>query len=186
MRRLNQSEIEEHYSGRLDGIEREIRLLVDHRDDLVAERTRIIGRLRWHSRELDPGWTPPKRLERKIEAFLSELSGLVSDLAARLADHLRRLTVEIKELATEITTRITVLAPSLLAIPGCAPLTAAKLIGETAGVDRFRSKDAFSRHNGTAPLPVWSSNRARHRLSRTGNRRLNSNPYHCTHPGSLP
>ena len=123
----------------------------------------------------------------KIEAFLSELSGLVSDLAARLVDHLRRLTVEIKELATEITTRITVLAPSLLAIPGCAPLTAAKLIGETAGVDRFRSKDAFARHNGTAPLPVWSSNRARHRLSRTGNRRLNgSNPYHRTHPGSLP
>ncbi|AWK76860.1 IS110 family transposase (plasmid) [Rhodococcus oxybenzonivorans] len=165
--------------ARLDGMEREIRLLVDHRDDLVAERTRIIGRLRWHSRELDPGWTPPKRLERasaydKIESFLSELSGLVSELAVRLVDHLRRLTVEIEELATEITTRITVLAPSLLAIPGCAPLTAAKLIGETAGVDRFRSKDAFARHNGTAPLPVWSSNRARHRLSRTGNRRLNA------------
>ena len=28
--------------------------------------------------------------------------------------------------------------------------------------------------NGTAPLPVWSSNRARHRLSRTGNRQLNA------------
>ncbi|QYB00724.1 IS110 family transposase (plasmid) [Rhodococcus sp. USK10] len=40
--------------------------------------------------------------------------------------------------------------------------------------DRFRSKDAFARHNGTAPLPVWSSNHARHRLSRTGNRRINA------------
>ncbi|WP_372463067.1 transposase [Pseudonocardia kujensis] len=28
--------------------------------------------------------------------------------------------------------------------------------------------------NGTAPLPVWSSNRARHRVSRTGNRQLNA------------
>lgn len=160
-------------------MEREIRLLVDHRDDLVAERTRIIGRLRWHLHELNPGWTPPKRLERasaydKIEVFLSELSGLVSDLAGRLVDHLRRLTVEIEELTTEITVRTTVLAPSLLAIPGCGPLTAAKLLGETAGVDRFRSKDAFARHNGTAPLPVWSSNHARHRLSRTGNRRINA------------
>jgi transposase len=27
--------------GRLDGVERELRLLVDHREDLVAERTRI-------------------------------------------------------------------------------------------------------------------------------------------------
>ena len=66
------------------------------------------------------------------------------------------------------------LAPSLLAIPGCGPLIAAKLVGETARVDRFHSKDAFARHNGTAPLPVWSSNRARHRLSRTGNRQLNA------------
>ncbi|WP_411755679.1 transposase [Rhodococcus sp. DK176] len=61
-----------------------------------------------------------------------------------------------------------------MAIPGCGPLIAAKLVGETARVDRFHSKDAFARHNGTAPLPVWSSNRARHRLSRTGSRQLNA------------
>ncbi|WP_425550420.1 transposase [Actinopolymorpha pittospori] len=49
-------------------------------------------------------------------------------------------------------------------MPGCGVLTAAKIVGETAGVRRFRSKEAYARHNGTAPLPVWSSNRARHRL----------------------
>jgi hypothetical protein len=53
-------------------------------------------------------------------------------------------------------------------------VTAAKIVGETAQVHRFRSKDAFARHNGTAPLPVWSSNKQRHRLSRTGNRQLNA------------
>jgi transposase len=47
--------------ARLDGVERELRLLVDHREDLVAERTRIIARLRWHLHELDPGWTPPAK-----------------------------------------------------------------------------------------------------------------------------
>ncbi len=31
----------------LDGPERELRLLVDHREDLVAERTRHANRLRW-------------------------------------------------------------------------------------------------------------------------------------------
>jgi transposase len=61
-----------------------------------------------------------------------------------------------------------------LAIVGCGPLTAAKIVGETAQVRRFRSKDAFARLNGTAPLPVWSSNKQRHRLSRTGNRQLNT------------
>ncbi|MGQ0467081.1 MAG: transposase [Sporichthyaceae bacterium] len=42
-------------------------------------------------------------------------------------------------------------------IPGCGALTAAKILVETAGVDRSRSRHAHARHNGTAPLPVWSS-----------------------------
>ena len=33
---------------------RELKLLVDHRDDLVAERRRCQQRLRWHLHELDP------------------------------------------------------------------------------------------------------------------------------------
>ncbi|MDA0141869.1 IS110 family transposase [Solirubrobacter deserti] len=32
----------------------EIRLLADHRNDLVAERTRIVNRLRWHLVDLCP------------------------------------------------------------------------------------------------------------------------------------
>jgi transposase len=62
----------------------------------------------------------------------------------------------------------------LLELCGCATLTAAKIVGETAGVRRFRSRHAFARHNGTAPLPVWSGNRERHRLSRSGNRQINA------------
>ncbi|MER7455060.1 IS110 family transposase [Nocardia beijingensis] len=95
-------------------------------------------------------------------------------LAMTRIQHCRRLTIEIDELAGEIGERVQQIAPSLLAIVGCAAWTAAKIIGETAAVDRFRSKDAFARHNGSAPLPFWSSNRARHRLSRTGNRQLNA------------
>jgi transposase len=53
-------------------------------------------------------------------------------------------------------------------------LTAAKLAGEAAGIGRFHSAAAFARHNGSAPLPVWSGNTERHRLSRTGNRQLNT------------
>jgi len=84
------------------------------------------------------------------------------------------VTDEIDELTAEITVRVTTIAPSLLAIVGCGALSAAKIVGETAHAGRFRSKDAYARHNGTAPLPVWSSNKQRHRLSRTGNRQLNA------------
>ena len=167
--------------ARLDGIEREIRLLVDHREDLVAERTRIIARLRWHLHEVDPGWTAPTKLERhsafdKVKAHLSDHNdgAMVRRLALRLVEHLRLLTDEIDELTAEIAARVTKIAPSLLAILGCGALSAAKIIGETAHAGRFRSKDAFTRHNGTAPLPVWSSNKQRHRLSLNGNRQLNA------------
>lgn len=167
--------------ARLDGVERELRLLIDHREDLVAQRTRIICRLRWHLHELDPGWMPPVNMDR-ISAFNAiaahlghcDETPLVLRLARRLIEYLRVLTTEINELTTEITDRVTLVAPSLLAIVGCGPLTAAKIVGETAQVGRFRSKDAFARLNGTAPLPVWSSNKQRHRLSRTGNRQLNA------------
>ena len=68
--------------------------------------------------------------------------------------HLRLLADEIDELTAEITIRVTTIAPSLLAIVGGGALTAAKIVGETAHAGRFRSKDAFARHNGAAPLPV--------------------------------
>jgi transposase len=163
----------------LDGEEREIRLLVDHREDLVAERTRAQNRLRWHLHELDPGNEPVARgLDRAVvlaalEVRLADVSGTVGRIARELVGRIRELTRAINELEREIGRLVAGLAPSLLALTGCGPLTAAKLVGETAGIGRFRSAAAFARHNGSAPLPVWSSNTEQHRLSRTGNRQLN-------------
>jgi transposase len=165
--------------ARLDGPERQLRLLVDHREDLVAERTRMMNRLRWHLHELDPEWDPaPRSLKTgkaiaAVAARLAGTSGLVARLAADLAGRIAALTCQINALEREIGMLVRPLAPSLLALPGVAELTAAKIVAETAGASRFASKDAYARHNGTAPLPVWSGNRTRHRLSRTGNRQLN-------------
>ena len=44
------------------GAERELRLLVDHREDLVAERTRAVNRLRWHLLDLGIDEPVPARL----------------------------------------------------------------------------------------------------------------------------
>jgi len=163
----------------LDGPDRDIRLLVDHREDLVAERTRAQNRLRWHLHELDPGSEPPIRsLNRAVvlaglERDLANAPGIVGRIARELVERIRELTATINGLEREIERLVADLAPSLLALVGCGPLTAAKLVGETAGIGRFRSRAAFARHNGSAPLPVWSGNTERHRLSRTGNRQLN-------------
>lgn len=164
----------------LDGPERELRLLVDHREDLVAERTRAVNRLRWHLHELDPQWDPRARSLDRASAFtpiaehLAGRGGTVARIARTLVEHCQHLTSQIRELEVEIAVLTQRLAPTLLAITGCGPLTAAKILGETASITRFRSAAAYARHNGTAPVPVWSSNRARHRLSRTGNRQLNA------------
>ena len=57
---------------------------------------------------------------------------------------------------------------------GCGVLSAAKIVGETAGARRSRSKGAFARWNGTAPIPVWSGNPIQQRLNRGGNRQVNA------------
>lgn len=166
--------------AQLDGPTRELRLLVDHREDLVAERTRCINRLRWHLHELDPTWDPTARSltsYRNIDAVAARLAGLegmVARIASEIAGQIRQLTVQERGLEREITVRVTVTAPVLLALVGVGALTAAKIVAEVADIRRFRSKDAFARHNGTAPLLVWSGNRERHRLARTGNRQLNA------------
>jgi transposase len=53
------------------------------------------------------------------------------------------------------------------------PVLAAKLLGEVGDIRRFATKACFAAHNGTAPLEVSSGQVVRHRLSRTGNRKLN-------------
>lgn len=164
----------------LDGPERELRLLVDHREDLVGERTRTINRLRWHLHELTPGDEPvPRSLDRRVvlddlEQRLVDEPGTVARLARELVADVRAATERINHLEREIAALAERLAPSLLGLTGCGPLTAAKLVGETAGIRRFHSRAAFARHNGTAPVPVWSGNTVRHRLSRGGNRQLNA------------
>ena len=97
----------------------EIRLLCDHREILVGERTRLINRLR-----------------------------------------------ELRDL-------IRVHRPELLAETGCGPVTAAILIGQTAGAERFASDAQFARMAGVAPIPASSGRRDQHRLHRGGNRQLN-------------
>ena len=110
-----------------------------------------------------------------MRAWLDTVPGLVAELARDELADITRLTETINGLAKRIGERVRAIAPVLLALPGCGELTAAKLVGETAGVTRFKSEAAFARHCGVAPIPVWSGNTAgRVRMTRSGNRQLNA------------
>jgi transposase len=164
-----------------DEMSRELKLLVDRREVLVAQRTATINRLLWRVHELDPERAPkPRSLDLAkhrgvLGDWLGTLEGLIAELARDELADITRLTEAINALAKRIGERVREIAPVLLAMPGCGELTAAKLLGETAGVTRFKSEPAFARHAGVAPVPVWSGNTAgRVRMTRSGNRQLNA------------
>ncbi len=160
---------------------REVKLLVDHREDLVGVRTQMQNRLRWHLHELDPELDPISRgLDRsseldRVEARLRALpAGVVVRIALELVADIRTLATRIKSLEKELSGLVKQQAPQLLTLPGCGVLTAAKLLGETANPSRFRSEACFAMHAGVAPIPASSGKTSRHRLARGGNRQLNA------------
>jgi transposase len=90
---------------------------------------------------------------------------------------IRQLNRTISELEQELQARTNEVAPALLELPGCATLTAAKLLAEIGPIDRFRSDAQLARHGGVAPLEASSGKSQRHRLDRGGNRQLNAALY---------
>jgi transposase len=162
-----------------DEISRELKLLVDRRETLVAHRTATINSLRWRIHELDPeyvaGALDRDKHQQGLWAFLDTHAGLVAELAGEELLDIIALTDKINTLEKRIGARVRQVAPTLLQLHGCGELTAAKIVGETAGITRFSSEAAFARHAGVAPIPVWSGDTTgRVRLSRSGNRQLNA------------
>jgi len=165
----------------LEGPERELRMLLDHREDLVNERTKIEGRLRWHLHDIDPTISVPLRslgqfkwLDKVDEILARREQTVQVEIARELVEDCYRLSRRANKLERRIEKLVADNHAPLLEIPGVAALTAAKLVGEIAGIERFANDGKLAVHAGVAPLPVSSGNTQRHRLSRYGNRQLNA------------
>jgi len=167
-----------------DQLSRELKLLVDRREDLILYRTATMNRLMWRVHELDP-----LRAQRRmgldhannraaLRNWLAHQSGLVAELARDELADITWVSEEIDVLHRRIAVRVRAAVPSLLTMVGCAELTAAKIVGETAGVFRFRSEAAFACHAGVSPVPHHSGGKAvRSRATHFGNRQLNAALY---------
>src|ERR1019366_542122 len=145
----------------LAGPELDIRLLVDHRDRLVATRTRLINDLRWNLHDLWPELEIPPRGFIAVhwpQRVAGRLARAEQTTRVRIArDELRRirdLTKTIDELQRELALLVAKAAPRLLAERGCGVLIAAKLVGEIAGVTRFATDAKLARVAGSAPIPA--------------------------------
>jgi transposase len=161
------------------GMAEDLKLLVDARDQRIAERTRAANRLHAYLVVLEPGPASQIRNLREIghlaaaRRLVKRATGTRAELARSEWARVRTLTGEVTELDHRIRTLVRASGSSLPAIPGVAAITAAKLLGETGDPKRLRSSPAFASLSGTAPIPASSGKTSRHRLNRGGNRQLN-------------
>jgi transposase len=136
--------------------------------------------LRWHLHDLDPALAVPLgALDRGVwlDRLGRRLTRLEQTAQVRIARELvgrcRSLTRTILDLDRELQTAAAETAPTLLTLPGCGAISAAKLLGEIEPIERFNSDAQLARHAGVAPLEASSGKHRRHRLDRGGNRQLN-------------
>src|SRR5215204_558110 len=167
--------------AQLAGIELDLRLLIDHRERLIRSRVALNNDVLWHLHDLRPELKLPmsalfsRKWSTRIAGRLARAEHTARVRIAR--DELRRLrelTAATKALEAEIADLVAQIAPQLLDEPGFGPLTAAKLLGEVAGIERFATEAKLARAAGVAPIPVSSGKTNRHRLDRGGNRQLNT------------
>ena len=174
--------VERFPSAYLDERAMEIRLLADHREDLVRERSKVQCRLRWQLLSICPeveaqlasgSLSHARTLERLDRRLRRAGTGARVRVARYELAQIQTLTRQADELERELLELISAYKPRLLDELGCGTLTAAILIGHTAGAERFRTEACFARQAGTAPIPCSSGKRSQHRLDRGGDRQLN-------------
>src|SRR4051812_4631532 len=115
--------IERFPAAVLDERSLEVRLLADHRDSLVAERTRAQNRLRWHLVELCPeleaslpkrSLDRPRQLDRVTRALRRMPTGARVRVARELVTRIRQLTREANALEAELRALVRAQRPRLL------------------------------------------------------------------------
>ncbi len=162
-----------------DGQLEALRMLVDHRDQLTAQRVATVNRLHRLLAELTPG-----RAKQDITALQAKaiLAGVrPRDVAGKTrrriaADELANLIAiekKAKALTSEIKAIVQERGSHLMDLPGVGPVVAARVLADVGDVARFADRNRFASWNGTAPLDASSGEQTHHRLSRAGNRRMN-------------
>ena len=87
---------------------------------------------------------------------------------------IRGLDAALESIAERMVDALEARPSRLLDIDGVGPILAARLIGRCGRASRFPTADALASYAGTAPVEASSGERIRHRLSRSGDRKLNS------------
>lgn len=156
-----------------------LRLLSEHRNELVRRRTQVVNRLHVLLSHLVDGGAPAWLTADRAAALLSRVRGARGVRATRralavdLVAEVRHLDKKITAADNRLSDALAQFEPSLLQLPGVGPVLGARIIGRAGSLARFPSAAHFASYCGTAPIEVSSGDVTRHRLSRAGDRQLN-------------
>lgn len=155
-------------------------MLDERRTNLAQQRTRTVNQLHALLRELLPGGAPTDLTAGQAAGMLARVRPASpaeqarKDLARELVADIRALDTRLKANQKRMQEAVADSASSLPDIVGVGPVVAARVLGRTGRASRFPTAAAFAVYVGAAPIEIASADKARHRLSRQGDRKLNN------------
>lgn len=161
------------------GVMVDLKLLNEHRDQLIRARTRLANRAHRGLVILRPGYqntVKNLRSKKNIRTAVSHLEGdgsIRAELTVERLNQMLQIDAEVFQLEKRIGAKLEESMTSLTEIKGVGDFVAATILGEVGDISRIRSKAAFASLAGTAPLNASSGKTSRHRMNRGGNRQLN-------------
>ena len=166
-----------------------LRLLAKRNKELGSARTRTACRLHALLVELVPGGISKQITANRAAALLasvtpaSPVEATRHTLALEHLEDLRRIDEQMRASKRRISDAVEASRTSSIDIFGIGPVGATIAVGQTHDISRFENRDRFAAYNGTAPIEVGSGEHHVHRLSRRGNRQLESrDPHGRDHP----
>jgi transposase len=163
-----------------EGITDALALLDESRMNLAQSRVRLVNQLHALLRDLLAGGAP-KDLSASAAAELlrrirptGDVERVRKRIASGLVNQIRSVDGLLRSNAKQIGELVAASGSTLTETIGIGPITAGRLIGRSGRAHRFPSAAAFANYAGAAPIEVASAERARHRLSRGGDRQLNA------------
>jgi transposase len=153
-------------------------LAVDAASDAQRQLQSLLVAAPDHLRDRFAGMTTPAIVTNASKLRINQNWNLESRVTARALRAVARrcvhLTTEAAEHQREILTIVRDWRPDLLDKRGVGPIVAANVLCAWSHQGRCRSEAAFASLSGTAPIPASSGLTTRHRLNRSGDRKLNA------------
>lgn len=158
-------------------------VVVEHRGNLVAERTRLINQLHGQLSQVEPGYKErlgdltKREVLEACQTYPMPSGDPVAQMRVTVLRQMATLLVSLTDLiaqleAEQIKPLVEETHTPLLSIQGVGVLTAAELMARVGPISAVKSAASLARYSGIAPMERSSGGSERHRVNGHGDRQL--------------